>query len=126
MITKSEMKKILIVDDSTISRMTIRTQVLAKYPDCVVLEAASGDEALAFDESEAPDLITIDINMPGMSSYDAAVQLHKKYPNARMAVITANVQKSVRTKIQSLGIMFAAVIEKPITESSIQKIFAAL
>ena len=120
------MKKILIVDDSTISRMTIRLQVLATYPDCAVLEAASGDEALALDESEAPDLITIDINMPGMSSYDAAVQLHKKYPNAKMAVITANVQKSVRTKIQSLGIMFVAVIEKPITESSIQKIFAAL
>lgn len=40
-----------------------------------------------------------------------------------MAVITANIQQSVRKKLQGLGILFLAVVEKPITEGGMQRIF---
>jgi two-component system chemotaxis response regulator CheY len=105
--------------------MLIRRLILSKYPDCSVIEAGNGDEALSINPPAPPDLITIDINMPGMSSFDAARLLREKYPNAKMAVITANIQNTVRQKIQSLGILFLAVIEKPLTENSMQKIFDA-
>lgn len=118
--------KILVVDDSALSRMMIKSLILEKLPNCDIIEAASGDEALSIDVDQNPELITIDINMPGMSSFDAAVQLHQKWPEAQMAVITANIQNSVRQKIQSLGIMFLAVVEKPITEDRMNKILDAL
>jgi len=118
--------KVLIVDDSALSRMMIKSLILEKLPECETIEAASGDEALGIDIEQQPDLITIDINMPGMNSFDAAVQLHEKWPSAKMAVITANIQNSVRQKIQSLGIMFLAVVEKPVTEERMNKIIKAL
>ncbi len=105
--------------------MLIRRMVLSKFPNCSVIEASNGDEALNVAVPAAPDLITIDINMPGMSSFDAARLLREKYPSAKMAVITANIQNTVRQKIQSLGILFLAVIEKPLTENNMQKIFDA-
>lgn len=106
--------------------MMIRNLLVNKFPDCEVAEAGSGDEALALPAAPSFDLITIDINMPGMDSFEAAKLLHQKHPDSKMAVITANIQNSVRKKIQSLGIMFIAVVEKPITEERMEKILGAL
>jgi two-component system, chemotaxis family, chemotaxis protein CheY len=118
--------RVLLVDDSALSRMMIRSLLSDKFPDCEIVEAGSGDEALALPASPPFDLITIDINMPGMDSFEAAKLLHEKYPASKMAVITANIQNSIRKKIQSLGIMFIAVIEKPVTEERMEKIIGAL
>jgi CheY-like chemotaxis protein len=118
--------RVLLVDDSALSRMMIRNLLLDKFPDCEVCDAGSGDAALEFPASPPFDLITIDINMPGMDSFEAAKLLHEKHPDSKMAVITANIQNSVRKKIQSLGIMFVAVIEKPITEERMEKVMRAL
>jgi two-component system chemotaxis response regulator CheY len=117
---------VLLIDDSALSRMMIRSLLQEKFPDCIIAEAPSGDEALKITQPQAFDLITIDINMPGMDSFEAARQLHEKYPEAKLAVITANIQNSIRKKIQSLGIMFIAVIEKPITQERMEKIIEAL
>ena len=118
--------RVLLVDDSALSRMMIRSLFVDKFPDCEVVEAGSGDEALAFPASPPFDLITVDINMPGMDSFEAAKKLHEKYPSSKMAVITANIQNSIRKKIQSLGILFIAVIEKPITKERMEKVLGAL
>lgn len=50
----------------------------------------------------------------------------KNFVLARMAVITANIQQSVRKKLQSLGILFLAIVEKPVTEGGIQRILDAM
>jgi two-component system, chemotaxis family, chemotaxis protein CheY len=122
----SEVKKILVVDDSTLSRMMIRNAINDKCPDCEIMEAASGEAALAQARDFQPDLITLDINMPGINGLEAAVQLHAENPQARLAIITANIQQSMRKKLQSLGIFFVAVIEKPATADNMQKILAIL
>lgn len=125
-INMNDLKTVLIVDDSSLSRMMIRGFIGKKYPECVIYEAPNGDAAVNLRENETPQLITLDVNMPGMNSLEAAVQLQKLYPAARLAIITANIQQSVRKNLQGLGILFLAVIEKPITENGMQKIFDAL
>ncbi len=122
----SDLKTALIVDDSALSRMMIRGFIEKKYPDCVVYEAPTGDEAIKIVAEQKPQLITLDVNMPGMDSFEAATQLHKLCPNAHMAVVTANIQQSVRKKLQGLGIFFLAVVEKPVTEGGIQRILDAM
>lgn len=120
------LKTVLIVDDSALSRMMIKGFIAKKYPECVVHEASNGDEAIKMVAQETPELITLDVNMPGMNSLEAASRLHELCPSARMAVITANIQLSVRKKLQDLGILFLAVVEKPITEGGMQRIFDAM
>lgn len=122
----SEVKKILVVDDSALSRMMIRNAIVAKCPDCDIREASSGEAALAEARNFRPDLITLDLNMPGIGGLEAAAQLHAENPQARLAIITANIQQSMRKKLQSLGIFFVAVIEKPVTVDNMQKILAIL
>jgi two-component system chemotaxis response regulator CheY len=122
----SDLKSVLIVDDSALSRMMIRGFIEKKYPECVVYEAPTGDVAIEVAAVQAPQLITLDVNMPGMDSFEAASQLHKLCPSARMAVITANIQQSVRKKLQGLGILFLAIVEKPVTEGGIQRILDAM
>ncbi len=62
----SSPKTILIVDDSRVSRMMIRAMILEKHKDWILEEAASGEEALEKIRTFVPDLISMDVNMPGM------------------------------------------------------------
>ncbi|WP_341677709.1 response regulator [Niveibacterium sp. SC-1] len=119
-------RTVLIVDDSSLSRMLLKSLLLERRPDWVVLEAASGEQALEVADKQCPDLITLDINMPGMGGLAAAQRLKERCPAAQLAVMTANVQESVRQQVQSLGILFLAMVEKPITAAGVDKILFRL
>lgn len=62
-------KKILVVDDSPTERLAL-TELLVKHGYQVVT-AENGEEAIAKSKSEAPDLILMDVVMPGMNGYQA-------------------------------------------------------
>lgn len=109
-------KKLLIVDDSRVSRMIIRAHVLAKHPSWIISEAASGNDAIALVDQDLPDYCTMDINMPGISGTDAAELILAKYPALRMVLFSANIQESSQARAGLLGIIFVA---KPVTEKSI-------
>lgn len=109
-------KKLLIVDDSKVSRMIIRAHMLAKHPAWIISEAASGAEAIALVDRDLPDYCTMDINMPGISGSDAADLILTKYPALRMVLFSANIQEANQVRASLLGIIFVA---KPVTEKSI-------
>lgn len=111
-------KILLVVDDSRVSRMMIRTFVLDKQPDWQILEATTGEEALKQLRENMPDYVSIDMNMPGMDGIEAAERIKQICPSAKIALLTANVQDSSRQKAQAHGIGFVA---KPITAASIQQ-----
>lgn len=115
-------KKIyLFVDDSRVSRMKIRQLASQKHSDWELHEAASGEEAHAKTASLIPDLISIDINMPGMSGIEAVEQLRKNCPAAKIVLLSGNIQDSMRAKAAELGVGF---VEKPITDASMAKVMA--
>ncbi|NMM37178.1 MAG: response regulator [Glaciimonas sp.] len=109
-------KKLLIVDDSKVSRMIIRAHVLAQRPAWIISEAASGLEAIALMEQDVPDYCTMDINMPGISGHEAAERILTKHPALRMVMFSANIQEANHARASLLGITFVA---KPVTEKSI-------
>lgn len=116
MVAVTSVKKLLIVDDSKVSRMIIRAHVLAKHPEWIISEAASGNEAVVLVDTDLPDYCSMDINMPGISGTDAAQQILDKYPSVRMVLFSANIQETNQTRASALGIIFVA---KPVTEKSI-------
>ncbi|MFZ6844468.1 response regulator transcription factor [Undibacterium sp. RuTC16W] len=109
-------KKLLIVDDSKVSRMVIRAHIKSKHDDWEILEASNGDEAIALADKEAPDFCTMDINMPGMLGTDAAEMILSKHPDMRIVVFSANIQETFQSRSNKLGATFVA---KPVTEKSI-------
>lgn len=110
--------RLLVVDDSRVSRMIIKTKVASLRPEWEVFEATSGDEALALAPELRPDFVTMDVNMPGISGFEAAEQLRALLPDARIAMLTANIQESSRERAQALGVKF---VQKPVTETAIQQ-----
>jgi two-component system chemotaxis response regulator CheY len=113
-------KKILIVDDSKVSRMVIRAHVKQRHPDWEVLEADSGDKALIVADQETPDYCTMDINMPGIIGTDAAELILKKHPAMRIVIFSANIQQTHQLRAESIQTCFVA---KPVTDKSIEKAF---
>ncbi len=111
-------KRLLIVDDSRVSRMIIKGKVVSLQPDWEVLEAASGDEAVARALDIQPDFVTMDVNMPGMNGFEATERLRALLPQTRIVVLTANIQENSRDKAQAMGVKF---IQKPVTETAIQQ-----
>ncbi len=114
-------KTLLIVDDSRVSRMMIKALVLARHPQWIVLEAASGDESIEIVERDTPNYCTMDINMPGMLGTDAAEKILSLHPNIRVAIFSANIQDSSQTRATELGAVFVA---KPVTEKSVGQALA--
>jgi CheY-like chemotaxis protein len=115
------MTTVLVVDDSRISRMLSRQFLAQKQPSWTIAEAASGEEAIARLDGLTPDLVLLDLNMPGMGGLAAVDKIQAKCPTARITLLTANVQDAIQDKAKTLGIGFAA---KPITEERIDQIIA--
>lgn len=111
--------QLLIVDDSRVSRMMIRARVAALRPDWLLTEAGSGDEAVVQVGLEAPDCITMDVNMPGLSGFEAAEKILAVAPQVRIVMLTANIQESSRTRAEALGVRF---VQKPITDASMLQV----
>lgn len=110
--------KLMIVDDSKVSRMRIRAFFSAHCPLWTVQEAGSGDEALVMAANDQPDYVTMDVNMPGMSGFETAQLMLLRDPDIRIVMLTANIQEGSRQLAASMRLNFVA---KPATESSLQQ-----
>jgi two-component system chemotaxis response regulator CheY len=108
----SEPKTLLIVDDSRVSRMMIKRFPGGAAEEFRFIEAASGEEALQQVEGADIDLMTIDLNMPGMDGLTLAGKLKGQFPDASITLLTANIQEATQRKATEIGIDF---LPKPIT-----------
>ncbi len=83
------MTTVLICDDHRIVREGLRQFVEAVPGVDRVVTAASGEEALARYASEMPDLVLMDVQMPGVGGIEATRQLCNAHPDARVVMLTA-------------------------------------
>jgi two-component system chemotaxis response regulator CheY len=80
--------KILIVDDAPFMRFLLK-QILEGAGHEIVGEAENGMEALEKFEELHPDLVTLDVVMPGMTGIEALKAIRKVSPRARCVMVTA-------------------------------------
>lgn len=87
------MIRVLIVDDHPIVRKGVRAE-LSGLPDIqVVGEAASGDEALVKTRADNPDIVLLDISLPGRSGLEILRHIKSEMPRVRILVLSAYPEK---------------------------------
>lgn len=82
--------RVLIVDDSAVAREGIRMILESDPAFEVVAEGGSGEEALALSEQWMPDLILMDIQMPGIGGLEATKRLKEKFPYVKVVMVTVS------------------------------------
>ncbi len=116
------MSKVLIVDDSAFARSNIRRHL--QDSGHTILEAASGAAALQIAQEQQPDLVTLDLLMPGMSGSDTLKALKPICPAARYIVVTADIQFATRQELLEAGA--DAFLNKPVDKTQLLEAAARL
>ena len=83
------MPKALIVEDSVIFRKLLKEMLLSRFPSLEISEAADAEEALRKIENYPPDLIFMDIKLPGESGLELTKKIKTQYPNIIIIILTA-------------------------------------
>lgn len=82
-------QRILIVDDHEVVRLGLRS-LLDRHPDFeVVAEAANGREAIEKVDAYQPDVVVLDIRLPGMSGVEVCQQITEKHPDMHVIMLTS-------------------------------------
>lgn len=80
--------KILIADDHALVRMGLRASLEMEADLQVVAEAGTGEQALAQYRRHQPDVVLIDLRMPGLDGIQTTAALCREFPQARIVVIS--------------------------------------
>ena len=110
------MKSVLIVDDSRFARLSLRRIVETNFPNWYIAEASDGAEALSILNDVAAEFILLDYNMPGDDGITVAEKIRLARPDARMAILTANVQDALSERAHQHDLPF---MKKPAKDSEV-------
>ena len=81
--------RLLIVDDHTLLRQALRALIDGQDNLEVIGEATNGREAVEAAERLRPDVVLMDMVMPGLNGIEATRQIHKRTPSCRVLILTA-------------------------------------
>jgi twitching motility two-component system response regulator PilH len=117
-------KKILVVDDSSTDAHLL-TQLLQKH-GFTVTRATSGEEGVQKAKSEKPDLILMDIVMPGMNGFQATRAISKDAATSSIPIIVCSSKDQETDKAWGLRQGAKDYIVKPVTEKELMAKIKAL
>jgi two-component system nitrogen regulation response regulator NtrX len=101
--------RILVIDDEAEVRRSVG--MILRYDDYEVIEASSGPEGIATAEREAPDLVFLDIKMPGMDGLEVLQRLRAANENLPVVIISGH--GTVSTAVEATKAGAFDFIEKP-------------
>lgn len=117
--------KIVVVDDSRVMRqIVIRTLRQAGYGSHDIVEAENGKEGLGVIQSQSPDLVLSDWNMPEMTGIDMLCALRAAGNDVRFGFVTSEGSEEMRTRAAQSGAAF--LIAKPFTPEAFEEALTAV
>lgn len=95
--------RVVLVDDVGALRALYRSILEEKGPFEVVGEAADGQEAIETVDEHAPDLVLLDLSMPGMDGLEALPRIKDKVPGADVVILSGFLEERLGRKARELG-----------------------
>ncbi len=114
------MPKILAIDDKEDNLITVSAILKLFIPECKVITALSGAEGLRSAKSESPDVILLDIIMPGMDGFETCRRLKKDKTTKHIPVILVTAIKAdAESRVKGLELGADAFLSKPIDQEEL-------
>ncbi|MFT6152713.1 MAG: twitching motility two-component system response regulator PilH [Bermanella sp.] len=111
------MARVLIVDDSPTETFTLKSMLEAKGFE--VLTAENGADGVALAREELPDVVLMDIVMPGLNGFQATRQLTKDEKTAHIPVIIVTTKDQETDKVWGQRQGARGYLVKPVTEDQL-------
>jgi len=114
---------VLLVEDHTIVRKGLRALLEAESDIQVVGEAEDGRQALELVQQLSPDVVLMDIGMPGLNGFEATRQIKHQFPRTKVVVLTMHTHHEYVYQVLQAGAS-GYVIKQAATEEVIAAIRA--
>ena len=102
------MFRILIVEDNDTFRQSLKEILTARFPDILIREASNGREALKEVEGRTPDLIFMDIKLPGVNGLELTREITTCYSDMKIVILTSHDLPEYREAAYESGASFFA------------------
>ena len=97
------MIKVLVADDHELVRCGIRRLIDDVRDIKVVAEAANGEEAVKLARKHRPQVVLLDVRMPGMNGIEATRKMMRFDPDLRIIAISASIEEPIPSKLLQAG-----------------------
>ncbi|MGH3081783.1 MAG: response regulator transcription factor [Gaiellaceae bacterium] len=105
------MTKVLVIDDEAPIRLLCRVNLEAEKME--VLEAANGEEGLQLARKEKPDIVLLDVMMPGMDGWQVAERLFDSQETSQIPLVFLTARAELRDRARGLELGGIDYITKP-------------
>lgn len=113
--------RVLIVDDSAVVRKLV-SEALASGPEVSVLGTAfSGAAALEKIPQLRPDVVTLDIEMPGLNGLQTLAEIRKRYPKLPVIMFSTLTERGASVTLEALSLGASDYVTKPTNSESLAK-----
>ena len=116
------MADILIVDDNAAFRKMLKGAVLSKFPSMQIHEAKDALSAMEKTEEDVPDLIFVDIRLPGENGLQLTKRIKTSYPHIVVIVITSYDSPEYRDAALESGADFFVSKVESTTKDLVEKV----
>jgi len=114
------MKKILLIDDNRDNLVSLSAVVKDLFPDVLLYSAVTGQEGIELAYEKGPDVILLDLVMPGMNGFEVCRELkgNSQLCNIPVVIITA-FRESKQNRLKAIDYGVEAFLHKPIDETEL-------
>jgi DNA-binding NarL/FixJ family response regulator len=114
------MIRVIVADDHAIVRSGIQCTLKNREGIAVIAEANTGENAVLLTQQQRPDILLMDINMPGMDGFSASIQLLAQRVPTKILILTSQENPLLKARLLQRGV--AGCLSKNISPEQLIKI----
>lgn len=113
--------RVLIVDDSAVIRRVLREALATDSSIEIAGIAPDGESAIKRIEENKPDLVTLDVELPGMSGLETLRELRRRWPKLPVIMFSTLTERGAVTTLEALSLGASDYVTKPSNSGNVEE-----